>query len=168
VFRSLGRGLGIATLLLDIAKGALPVWIVPRLPFAAAFPGGPEVCALATGFAAIAGHVWTCFAGFRGGKGVATTVGVLLALSPLAFLAFVLVFFATVAVSRFISLGSILGAIAFAVALGVTGRGGVKSPTFVFGVLVAVLVIVRHHANIGRLFAGTERRFTWRREMESR
>jgi len=164
VFRSLGRGLGIATLLLDIAKGAAPVWLVPRLPFTAAFPGGAEGCALVTGFAAIAGHVWTCFAGFRGGKGVATTVGVLLALSPLAFLAFVAVFAVSVAVTRFISLGSMIGALAFAVALGATARGGLKSPTFAFGVAVALLVIVRHHANIGRLFAGTERRFSWRRE----
>ena len=53
VFRSLGRGLGIATLLLDILKGALPVWFVPQLPLAAAFPGGREMCALAVGFAAI-------------------------------------------------------------------------------------------------------------------
>src|SRR6266567_3540292 len=62
VFRSLGPALGIATLLLDVLKGALPVAIVPRLALAAAFPGGPEVCALAVGFAAIAGHVWTFLA----------------------------------------------------------------------------------------------------------
>src|SRR6185503_5996650 len=79
VFRSLGRGLGLATLALDILKGALPVWIVPALPIAASFPGGREACALAVGLAAVAGHVWTFLAGFRGGKGVATTVGVLLA-----------------------------------------------------------------------------------------
>src|SRR5882724_4782943 len=56
VFRSLGRGLGLATLVLDVMKGALPVWIVPRLGLAAAFPGGRDVAALAVGFAAIAGH----------------------------------------------------------------------------------------------------------------
>src|SRR6266540_7283141 len=118
VYRSLGPALGIATLLLDMLKGAIPTWVVPGLPLAAAFPGGAEWCRLAVGFSAIAGHVWTAFAGFKGGKGVATTAGVLLALSPIAFLAFALVFVLTVAITRFISLGSIFGAITFAVALG--------------------------------------------------
>src|SRR5881628_3443601 len=59
VFRSLGRGLGLATLLLDVLKGALPVWIVPHLPVAAAFPGGREAGALAVALAAVAGHMWT-------------------------------------------------------------------------------------------------------------
>ncbi len=163
VFRSLGRGLGIATLLLDILKGALPVWFVPQLPLAAAFPGGREMCALAVGFAAIAGHVWTFLAGFKGGKGVATTVGVLLALAPLAFLAFVVVFFLTVGTTRFISLGSILGAVAFTVALALLGKGGLTSPTFMFAVVIAVLVIVRHRDNIRRLREGTERQFDWHR-----
>jgi acyl phosphate:glycerol-3-phosphate acyltransferase len=163
VFRSLGRGLGLATLALDIFKGALPVWIVPQLPLAEAFPGGRELCALAVAFAAVAGHVWTFLAGFKGGKGVATTVGVLLALSPVAFLAFVVVFFVTVGVTRFISLGSMLGAVAFAVTLAFTARGGTRSPTFAFGVAIAILVIARHRANIQRLLAGSERRFQWSR-----
>ncbi len=89
VYRSLGPGLGVLTLLLDIAKGALPVWLLPHAAFAAAFPGGPEWCGLAVGFAAVAGHVWTFLAGFKGGKGVATTAGVLLALAPAAFGVFV-------------------------------------------------------------------------------
>lgn len=163
VFRSLGRGLGIATLLLDMAKGAVPVAIVPRLGLAAAFPGGPEAAALAVGLAAIAGHVWTFFAGFRGGKGVATMAGVLLALSPWAFLVFGLVFLATVATSRYISLGSILGAIAFVIALVWLAPRGVHSLTFGFGVAAALLVILRHRENIGRLLRGEERRFEWSR-----
>src|SRR5437773_11054634 len=77
VFRSLGRGLGIATLLLDIAKGALPVWLVPALGLARDVPGGREAAALIAGLAAVVGHVWTFLAGWKGGKGVATTVGVL-------------------------------------------------------------------------------------------
>jgi acyl phosphate:glycerol-3-phosphate acyltransferase len=162
VFRSLGRGLGIATLLLDVAKGALPVWLVPVSALGAAFPGGREACAIAVGLAAIAGHVWTFLAGFKGGKGVATTAGVLLALSPPAFAAFFAVFLATVAVTRYISLGSILGAIAFAVTLAVRA-GGRISPALVFGVLAAALVIARHRENIARLLRGEERRFSWKR-----
>lgn len=162
VYRSLGPGIGIATLVLDIAKGALPVWLLPGSALGAAFPGGAEWCRLAVGFAAVAGHVWTVFAGFRGGKGVATTVGVLLALSPAAFGAFALVFVATVAITRWISLGSILGAVVFALALGALAPRGVRSPTFGFGVAVAALVILRHRDNIRRLLRGEESRFSFR------
>lgn len=163
VYRSLGAGIGIATLVLDAAKGALPVALLPGSTLGAGFPGGAEWCRLGVGFAAIAGHVWTVFAGFRGGKGVATTAGVLLALSPPAFGAFAGVFVAAVAATRWISLGSILGSVAFAVALGLASPGGVGSPTFAFGVVIAALVILRHRDNIGRLLAGTERRFSFHR-----
>ena len=164
VFRSLGRGLGIATLLLDMLKGALPVWIVPALPIAEGFPGGPEVCGMAVGLAAVAGHVWTFLAGFRGGKGVATMTGVLFAIAPAAFGAFTLVFVATVAITRYISLGSVLGAVAFALTLALATPGGARSPMIVFGTLAAALVIWRHRENLQRIARGTERKFSWRRE----
>ncbi len=162
VYRSLGPGLGVLTLLLDVAKGALPVWLLPQAGFAAPFPGGPEWCRLAVGLAAVAGHVWTFLAGFKGGKGVATTVGVLLALAPAAFGVFVLVFVAAVWITRFISVGSTLGALAFAVALGFLAPGGVRSPTFALGVLLALLIVVRHRENYRRLLKGEERRFSFR------
>jgi glycerol-3-phosphate acyltransferase PlsY len=162
VYRSLGPGLGVLTLLLDIGKGALPVWLLPHAAFAAAFPGGPEWCRLAVALAAVAGHVWTFLAGFKGGKGVATTVGVLLALAPAAFGIFVLVFGLVVALTRYISLGSTLGAAAFAVALGFLAPQGVKSPTFFLGLLLALLVVVRHRDNFRRLLKGEERRFSFR------
>ncbi len=169
VYRSLGAGLGVLTLLLDIAKGGLPVWLVPRLllgpnlpAVGAAFPGGPAWCAIAVGLAAVAGHVWTCFAAFKGGKGVATTVGVLLALSPPAFAVFVGVFVVTVALSRFISLGSVLGSVAFATSLAWFSPGGPRSPLFVVGALIALLVIVRHRENLARLLRGEERRFSFK------
>jgi len=115
VYRSLGPGIGIATLVLDMAKGALPAWLIPGSVWGGHFPGGTEWCRIAVGLAAIAGHMWTVFAGFRGGKGVATTAGVLLASSPIAFAVFAAVFVAAVAVTRYISVGSMLGAVAFAV-----------------------------------------------------
>ncbi len=162
VYRSLGPGLGILTLLLDVAKGALPVWLLPHASLAAAFPGGPEWCRLAVGVAAVAGHVWTFLAGFKGGKGVATTVGVLLALAPAAFAVFVLVFLVVVGVTRYISLGSTLGAVAFAVTLGITAGGDLRNPTFILGVLLALLVVLRHRDNFRRLARGEERRFSFK------
>lgn len=160
VYRELGPALGVPVLVLDIAKGAIPTWLVPALPLAMGFPGGEEWCRLTVGLAAVLGHVFTMFAGFKGGKGVATTVGVLLALSPPAFGVFVAVFVGTVAVTRWISLGSILGSIAFATTLALVSPTGVHSPTFGFGVAIALLVILRHRDNIGRLLRGEERRFS--------
>lgn len=164
VYRTLGPAIGVPVLVLDILKGAVPVWWIPRLSLTAGFPGGPEACALVVALAAVLGHVFTVFAGFRGGKGVATTVGVLLALSPPAFGLFAAVFVLTVATTRFISLGSILGAIAFAALLG--ARQGWTSPTALFADAIALLVIVRHHENIGRLLRGEERRFSFRSRQE--
>jgi len=160
VYRSLGPALGILTLLLDIGKGTLAVTLIPRMPLTQAFPGGREWCMMAVAVAAVAGHMWTCFAGFRGGKGVATTVGVLLAMAPIAFAVFAGVFVLTVALTRYISLGSVLGSVAFVVTLGWTAVGGVRSPSFILGVVLALLVIARHRENLGRLARGTERRFS--------
>jgi glycerol-3-phosphate acyltransferase PlsY len=164
VYRALGPAIGVPVLLLDIAKGALPVWLVPGASWAQAFPGGHAWCALAVGFAAVAGHVWTFLAGFKGGKGVATTVGVLLALSPPSFAVFVVVFAATLLVTRYVSLGSILGAIAFTIALWRFSPDGIASPGFLLGLLLAIVVIARHRENIVRLAKGQERRFSFTRE----
>ena len=162
VYRSLGPLLGITTLVLDVAKGAAPVAIVPGLGLTQSFPGGREWCMVAVAIAAVSGHVWTCFAAFRGGKGVATTVGVLLAMAPAAFGVFAVVFVVVVAITRYISLGSVLGSLAFVVALGLLPEGGVRSPTFAVGLLLGLLVILRHRGNLARLAQGTERRFSWR------
>jgi glycerol-3-phosphate acyltransferase PlsY len=160
VYRSLGPALGITTMVLDIAKGALPVAIVPGLGITQPFPGGREWCMVTVAVAAVCGHMWTCFAGFRGGKGVATTVGVLLTLAPLAFGVFAVVFLAVLALTRYVSLGSVLGSLAFVVALGLLADGGVRSPRFAVGLVLGLLVVARHRDNLVRLAQGTERRFT--------
>jgi glycerol-3-phosphate acyltransferase PlsY len=161
VYRSLGPALGITTLALDIAKGVLPTWLLPQSGLAAAWPSA-EWCRIAVALAAVAGHMWTCFAGFKGGKGVATTVGALLAIAPLALGIFVAVFVVAVAITRYISVGSILGALAFAIALWFLSPGGPASPTFLAGALLAALVIARHRDNILRLARRQERRFSFK------
>ena len=162
VYRSLGPGLGVLTLLLDVTKGALPVWLGPGLLLGAVEPFTIETGCVVAGLAAVAGHVWTFLAGFKGGKGVATTVGVLLALSPAAFGIFVGVFVVTVALTRFVSLGSTFGAIAFALALWRLQPAGARSPAFVLGVVLALLIVWRHRDNYVRLARGEERRFSRR------
>ncbi len=163
VFRTLGRGLGIATLVLDMAKGAIPVAVLPHTSLGSAFPGGPAACAIATGLAAILGHMFTFLAGFRGGKGVATTAGVVLALDPVAFAVAASMFVLTVAITRYISVGSIAAAVVFAGVVALRAHGAGAPLAIGFAALVALLVIVRHRDNIGRLRRGEERRFTWSR-----
>jgi len=162
VHRVFGPKLGVPALVLDIAKGALPVLLVPTATIADSFPGGTDVCALAVGAAAVAGHVWTMFAGFKGGKGVATMAGVLLGLAPVAFAIFGLVWVITVLATRYVSLGSMLGAIAFTVALAFLAPDGIRSPLFFFGLAATVLVLVRHRANVQRLLKGEENRISWK------
>jgi acyl phosphate:glycerol-3-phosphate acyltransferase len=162
VYRVLGPALGIVTLVLDVLKGAIPVWLVPALPVMDHFPGGREWCSVTVALAAVTGHMFTLFAGFKGGKGVATTLGVLLALSPPAFVAFLVVFVVTVAITRYVSIGSVMGSLGFAYTLLWVAPQGARSPLFLLGVALAVLVIARHRENFRRLARGEERRFSLR------
>ena len=149
VLRTLGRGPAVATLLADVLKGYLAVML------GAALSGGePGITAAAT-VAAVVGNCWSVFLGFRGGKGVATGLGALLRIVPLATLAALPVFLAVVATTRYVSLGSLLAAAC--VPLGAVMLGYPRASA-VAALVVAAIVIVRHHANIARLRAGTESR----------
>lgn len=160
VARTGGKGLAISTLLLDALKGWLPVFLVLHLPgIPASSDAQLHTLAAFSALMAVIGHMFPVWLGFKGGKGVATGLGVFLALAPLAVLIAVILFAAIVAFTRYVSLGSILAAATFPVALWFLERNLFPAPALAMCVAVALLVIIRHHQNIGRLLKGTESRF---------
>jgi glycerol-3-phosphate acyltransferase PlsY len=157
VVRVLGTKIGIVVFLFDMAKGALPVFLFPRL-IPASEMRDPVVVGLLCGVAAILGHVRPVYLKFgKGGKGVATAAGVFLALAPMQTLITLLVFGAVLFTTGYVSLGSLTSAVALPVLLGTTV--GVRSPLFAISILLAVFVFWTHRANIKRLRAGEEHRF---------
>lgn len=158
-FRVLGWRSGVPVLLIDIAKGFIPVRILPNL--SPLQPDSPEWMWLrvALVIAAVVGHLYPVFSGFRGGKGVATSLGGILAVHPgaaaICIAVFVLVFF----ISRYVSLGSLCAALAFplAVALIYQETSAVKVG---FAIVLCLLVFFTHRQNIGRLLRGEESRMS--------
>jgi len=152
VARSGAKGLGIATLILDALKGTAAVLIAKHL-----LPGNLDIAALAAVFA-ILGHVFPLWLGFKGGKGVATALGVYLALSWPTALASLAVFVVALILTKYVSLASILGALVLPIffMLFVPDRSPIVIPSVLF---ISLLVILKHHMNIARLKSGTESKF---------
>jgi glycerol-3-phosphate acyltransferase PlsY len=164
VARTGGKGLAIATLALDVFKGWLPVFLVLTLPgIPASSPARLHTLAAFAALLAVLGHMFPVWLSFKGGKGVATGLGVFLALAPKAVLIAVVLFLAIVIFTRYVSLGSMLAAATFPAALWWLERETFPAPALAMCVAVALLVILRHHQNIGRLLAGTESRFGTRK-----
>ncbi len=155
VFRTLGKPLGIFVFVIDALKGFAAVWLGAR------YGGGSDWAGIIAAVAAIAGHNYTPWLGFKGGKGIATSAGVLLALMPWAVLAIAIVWVVVFRVSRYVSLASICAAAALPAAVGAlwsAGCGG-SGPLLGFSLVISALAIWRHRTNIGRLREGTEPRF---------
>ena len=156
VLRTTGRAIAVATLLLDVAKGYAAVWI------AAWLTNNSAIWTSAAAVAVMMGHAFPIFLGFKGGKAVASCAGAFFYLAPLPMAAVALVFIVTVAVTKQISAGSILAA--------ATCPFGVwlilHPPIYVFlaALLAGAFIVWRHSANIGRLRAGTENMFSWKRK----
>lgn len=151
VYRVLGSGAAVPVVVVDVAKGLVPAWFFPGWDGTA----GPSL-AVAYGLAAIAGHVWPFTLSFRGGKGVATGAGVLLALAPLATLVALLVWIGIVSLTRYVSVGSIATATLVPLLALVFDA---PTATVWFCAVVALFVWWTHRENIRRLAAGTEHRF---------
>ena len=156
VYRCVGKGWGMLAFALDAVKGFVPAFVFPRL-----VAGAPEWFGLACGVAAVAGHNWPVWLNFKGGKGVSTSAGMLLGIAPAAVGVGFLVFAATVALTRFVSLGSILAAVAVPAAY-ISMTGGANRLLAGALVVMGLLVVVKHRANIRRLLAGTEPRIAGR------
>ena len=163
VLRSGGKGLGAATFLLDVLKGCAAVYLgglLGQLLVSHTLGIGPLRNFQALGaLCAVLGHMFPVWLRFRGGKGVATGFGVFLVAAPIAALAAITVFFLVILISRYVSLGSILGAASFPLFAWFTVQG--DRPVFYIAVqfAVAFLIIAKHHQNIRRLLTGSESRF---------
>jgi len=153
VLRTTGRGIGIATLLLDIAKGAAAVWLAGR------FTGGSVLWMSAAALAVMAGHAFPVFLKFRGGKAVASFIGAFLVLSPVPLLCVAVLFVIIVAATRYISLGSIVAAGVFPLVVWLIQRPA--WPLIAASIIAGAFIIWRHRANISRLRAGSEHRFSF-------
>lgn len=162
VARTLGLRWGLLALALDALKGLTPVLLLPELCLGSenSLVGHLRV---GCGLAAICGHMFPCWLGFRGGKGVATALGVVAVLAPWATLAAFCVFAVTFATSRIVSLSSILASAAFAIAEFTLLRGDAFSAAHwslaFFSLAVPALIIFRHRSNLVRLARGEEPRF---------
>ena len=146
VMRTVGKVLGIITLLGDVLKGIIPVvialWLVKE-----------EFWVAATGLAAFLGHCFPVYLRFKGGKGVATALGIFLPLAPVAVILDIFFFAGVVATSRIVSVGSVLGASALPILIWLLRY---PLPYIVLGICVALFIIYRHKENIKRLLVGGE------------
>lgn len=175
VMRVLGWKHGVMVILLDALKGVLAVVVVARLhygglPFANVSPFDDfTLVQIIAGISAVIGHIWTVFAGFKGGKGIATALGMLLMIVTIDMLIALGVFFIVVTLSRYVSLGSIMGAVSVPLAMvlrenvfheTITGYGTLLP----FVIAVSLLVIYTHRKNVVRILNGTENKLSFKKK----
>ena len=154
VFRSVGRGWGMLTFGCDALKGFIPAWIFPRLALSLLDQHGyGPVLTIAYACLAIIGHNWPVYLGFKGGKGVATGLGVIAMLMPVPTIIVFLLWLTIVYLTGYVSLGSIVAAAMVPI---LAWAFSAPKEVIGFGLIAAIFIIYRHKANIGRLLKGTE------------
>ena len=150
VYRVAGLGPAVLVLAVDVLKGAIPVLLARAW-------GQTEAVQVVAGLATIAGHNWSLFLRFGGGKGIATSFGALLAISPVVGIIAAAVWGVVVGITRYASLGSLLAVATVPLAMGWRRE---PTPHLVFGLVTLIFAVYRHRANVARLFAGTELKIT--------
>ena len=156
-FRVLGSRYGTMVMVIDILKGMAAVMLYNLLPFYLNHDLERTNLMLGLGLAAVAGHIFPVFAGFRGGKGVATLLGMVLAIQPVIAISCIGIFAVVLYLTRYVSLSSILAAIALPICvLWIWNENEVLYR--VFALIVAILVVLTHQKNIGRILRGVESR----------
>jgi len=160
VFRVLGWKAGVIVSVVDISKGAFATLVISSLRFDP-LALEPTVVQILAGMSAVIGHIWTVFAGFRGGKGVATAAGMLLALQPVICLICLAIFLGIFLSTRYVSLASMGSALSFPILL-FLARQVLHYPIhlslLILGVALAALILFTHRSNIRRLLQGKENR----------
>lgn len=158
VLRVLGKKAAVATLLIDIFKGVFAVLLGKLIGAYFLEPELAPYMAMACGLAVFCGHIWPVVFGFKGGKGVATAFGVLMAVSPFLGLAELGIVIVTVVLSRMVSLGSVTAAIAFPFI------ANYYDPRYLgWGLILALIVLYKHNANISRLVKGEESKISFKK-----
>ena len=176
-FRVLGKVPGTAVMFLDIFKGVIAVTLLAGVSYQAltvvagsdaqALPLSRQLFKIILGLAAIAGHIWTIFLSFKGGKGVAASTGVLIGLDPITVSIAIIIFLTVFLLSKYVSLGSITAAVCLPVLIVVRyslANRAVPIPLLIFSMVIAMIVLYRHKANIGRLLRGEENRVNFKKE----
>ncbi|MFD2256696.1 glycerol-3-phosphate 1-O-acyltransferase PlsY [Luteolibacter algae] len=193
VFRVIGKKQGLICLFLDALKGFIPVILAvnlvpvlgrdPAIQFELldAFQMMPppeqftaQLVHVITALAAVLGHNYSPWIGFKGGKGIATSAGVIIALMPAAIVLLLIIFLVTLLISRYVALASIVSAISLPILTHLGARfhktpdgislweaGTWNKPLFFFSLIIGILAVWKHRTNIGRLMSGTESRFVW-------
>jgi glycerol-3-phosphate acyltransferase PlsY len=153
VLRTVGPWAGVVVLICDVLKGVAAVFI-------ARYTIGSHAGEMAAGFAAVAGHDWSIFIRFRGGRGVATSAGGLFVMAPLAAVGGIAIFVLVIALTRYVSLGSIVGSSTGVVIVGaLLGLDRVPAEYLIYTGVVVALIIFQHRENVSRLLAGNEHKF---------
>ena len=160
-FRVLGWKAGVFVIAVDIGKGVFATLVISKLNLTGVPLLASTLLQIIAGVSAVCGHIWTVFAGFRGGKGVSTAAGMIIALYPIAFLICIAIFTIVLFTTRYVSVSSMIAAVSLPIVFVVLqqiGHRPVSSPLLVLSLIMAGLIIFTHRANIRRLLNGTENR----------
>lgn len=160
VYRVVGKLPGLLVLILDVLKGVIALTFITDFFFKFGVILDYDIFRLVMALAVVVGHDWTVFLNFKGGKGVATSLGVLLALWPLSVAFAVTIWIITVCITKYVSLASILVAIAIPIIAAVAGK---PIEFVVFTIILALICVHRHRSNIKRLLNGKESKFSVKR-----